>query len=76
MVASNAQAQGVKIGTKIGLVQKQNPYRCFNSVRGLTLQLLCELGDFLSVVIVGVGGAFQAEFLGFELVQSFHNLVF
>jgi hypothetical protein len=47
-----------------------------NLVRRLTLQLFCELGNFLLVVIISMGGALQAEFLGSDFLQSLHHLVF
>jgi hypothetical protein len=47
-----------------------------NLVRRLTLQLFGELGNFLPVVVISVGGALQAEFLGSVFLQSLHHLVF
>jgi hypothetical protein len=47
-----------------------------NLVRRLTLQLFCEMGNFLLVVIISVSGVLQAEFLGSEFLQSLHHLLF
>jgi hypothetical protein len=47
-----------------------------NLVRRLTLQLFGELGKFLPIVVISMGGALQDEFLVSNFLQSLHHLVF
>jgi hypothetical protein len=61
----------------MGIV-RQNPriMDVLNLVRRLTLWLFGELGNFLLVVIISLGGALQAEFSGFDFLRSLHHPVF
>jgi hypothetical protein len=61
----------------VGIVRRNPGVKdILNLVRRLTLQLFAELGNFLLVVIISMGGALQAEFLGSDFLQSLHHLVF